>query len=49
MNANTSAVVTWVGTTGTSVKKTFRSNPAASTVFGRHLAAKNSRYRSTTG
>jgi len=49
MNANMSAVVTSVGSTGNKVKKTFRSNPAASTVFGRHRAAKNSRYRSTTG
>jgi hypothetical protein len=49
MNADTSAVVTSVGSTGNKVKKTFRSNPAARTVFGRHLAARNSRYRSTTG
>ena len=48
MNANTSAVVTlgWLDRKN-AVKNTFRSNPAASTVFGRHLAAKNSRYRST--
>jgi len=43
MNANTSAVVTSVGSTGNNPKNTFRSNPAANTVFGRHLAARNSR------
>jgi len=42
MNANTSAVVTSTGSIGISVKKTFKSKPAASTVFGRHRAATNS-------
>ena len=43
MNSNTSAVVTSVGSFGNRLKNTFRSNPAARTVFGRHLAARNSR------
>ena len=42
-NANTSAVVTPAGSFPTTVKKTFKSNPAANTVFGRHRAARNSR------
>ncbi len=43
MNANTSPVVTSTGSLETMEKNTFRSNPAANTVLGRHLAAKNSR------
>jgi len=44
MNPSTSAAVTpWTGLP-TTVKKTFRSNLAASTEFARHRAAKNSRY-----
>ena len=43
MNPNTSPVVTSVGSFGTVAKNTFKSNPAANTVFGRHRAAKNSR------
>jgi hypothetical protein len=43
INPNTSAVVTSTGSFGIRVKNTFRSNPAASTVFGRHRAVRNSR------
>jgi hypothetical protein len=43
MNPNTSAVVTSTGSFATVVKNTFKSNPAANTVFGRHRAARNSR------
>ena len=43
MNANTSAVVTPTGSFPTTVKKIFKSDPAAITVFGRHRAARNSR------
>jgi hypothetical protein len=43
MNPNTSAVVTAPGSFGTNVKKIFKSNPAAITVFGRHRTARNSR------
>jgi hypothetical protein len=43
INASTSAVDTSTGSLGTSVKNTFKSKPAAKTVFGRQRAAKNSR------
>jgi hypothetical protein len=48
MNANTSAVTTSTGSRSTTVKNVFRSNPAASTVFGRHRPAANSKKSSTT-
>ena len=41
MNPRTSAVVTCPGGVGTTVKNTCRSNPAASTEFGRHRASRN--------
>jgi hypothetical protein len=43
MNANTSAGTTASGSLATTVKNTFRSYAAASTVFGRHRPARNSR------
>jgi hypothetical protein len=46
-NPNTSAVVTPTGSFPTIVKKIFKSDPAATTVFGRHRTARNSRYPST--
>jgi len=46
-NPNTSAVVTPTGSFPTIVKKIFKSDPAAATVFGRHRTARNSRYAST--
>ncbi len=44
INPNTSAVDTSTGSFETRLKNTFKSNPAANTVFGRHRAARNSRY-----
>ncbi len=49
MNSNTSAVVTPPGSFSIIEKNTFKSYPAASTVFGRPRAATNSKYRSTSG
>ena len=43
MNPSTSAAVTSAGALPTTPKNTFRSNAVASTVFGRHRAATNSR------
>jgi len=43
MKPSTSAAVTFAGALPTTAKNTFRSNAAASTVFGRHRAATNSR------
>jgi hypothetical protein len=49
MNASTSAGRTCSGGLATTVKNTFRSDAAASTVFGRHRPARNSRYTSASG
>jgi len=43
MNAKTSLLVTAAGSLSTTAKNTFKSNATASTVFGRHLAATNSK------
>jgi hypothetical protein len=43
MNLNTSPGVTSAGSFGTRLKNTFKSNPAANTVFGLQRAARNSR------
>jgi len=47
MNPSTSAGRTRRGGLATTVKKTFRSYATASTVFGRHRPARNSRYSSS--
>jgi len=49
MNASTSVARTRPGDFPTTVKKTFKSYATASTVFGRHRPAKNSRYSSASG
>jgi len=43
MKASTSAVLTSAGSFPAKAKNTFKSNPAASTVFGLHRAATNRR------
>jgi len=44
-----SATTTSVGSFSTPVKKIFKSNATARSVFGRALPATNSRYRSSSG
>src|SRR5487761_1567829 len=48
MKASTSAVLTSAGSFPANAKNTFKSNAAASTVFGLHRAATNRRYSSTS-
>ncbi len=49
MNRNTSEPTTFSGDLAITVKKTFKSNAAASTVFGRALDLMKTRYSSTSG